>query len=121
MTKVTMRWNSARVVRELRRKYQRRVVEAAEHLQAKIVENISQPGPPASSPGEYPHRESGELAESVVVLSDGRDLTLKVTCDAPHAKHVERIRPFLKRTAKEEKATLRAIILGKEGGKGHYR
>jgi hypothetical protein len=78
------------------------------------------PGPPASLPGEFPHRVSGDLQRSIQMRLDRRSLSVRVIATAPHADVLEARRPFLRRTMRELRPTLRAILL--EGrGSGRFK
>lgn len=91
-----------------------RIEEAAEMVALKVVENITEfetaeVGP--SEPGEFPHADTHELAESVHPEVDG--MTGRVVADAPHALFVEygtrnmEERPYLRRTLAEMEPELR--------------
>lgn len=72
-------------------------------LAATVQANIDTQGPPHSTPGEYPHRISGELQASIDSTIDRRELAGYVSATAPHSPYVEDMRPFLRRTMHEEK------------------
>jgi hypothetical protein len=85
------------------------VIDAAEHLRARIRKNISTPGPPHSVPGSYPHLITGNLQASVSVYPNRRQRTVQVIAEADYAGHVEKIRPFMERTFNEELGTMKSI------------
>jgi hypothetical protein len=109
---VIVKTNAQQIVREVRRTVTRRLVDAGELITANIRQNISVPSPPSSVPGEYPHRVSGELHDSVHYTIDAARLELTIIADADHADAVERARPFLKRTIDEMRREITDIFNG---------
>jgi hypothetical protein len=76
---------------------------------AKIIQsNISTPGPSHSFPGQYPHRISGRLHASIHVRVVGMDV--QIVARVPHAKYVERTRPFMRRSLEENRAYVKRVI-----------
>lgn len=61
----------------------------AELLRASIQYNIGIQGPPRSSPGEFPHRETGELQESFFDELDADGLVARVGSDSDHVLAME--------------------------------
>lgn len=114
-TSVTMKWYGERCRRDLRAELLDRLEAAAEHVVEQTKQNIAAPGPPASRPGEYPHRVSGELQGSISSVVNARDLSVRVVATAPHARFVEARRSFLRRTFRESRSTIRQIVLGGTG------
>ena len=121
MASSSVRWYGPQVSREIREQMRRRMYRAARAIAARARRNVSRQGPPHSIPGEFPHRVSGELQDSIHVETDARSLTFRIVADAPHAQFVEAERPFLRRTLREMRSELRAIILGPAGGSGRYK
>lgn len=113
-------WHGPRVTREIRAGMRERLLAAGEALAEKVQENIDVQGPPASLPDEFPHKETGELQDSIHVRLDARSLSVDVVADAEHAPFVEEIRPFLRRTMREMKPVLRRIILA-DKGRGKFK
>lgn len=87
----------------------KRADRAANKLASAVRRNISTPGPEPSEPGEYPHKQSGELKSSVKVTRRNQ-YRIDVSVDAPHAEYVEAIRPFLSRTVNEMFNALRREV-----------
>jgi HK97 gp10 family phage protein len=85
----------AAIHREMGRRLNRSGVEVV----TKVREAINKPYPPASSPGNPPHRRTGALWRSVFATEAKDKVT--VAADAPHAEFLERgtrrmaARPFL--------------------------
>lgn len=86
--------------------------ETAEMVETQLILNIGTPGPPHSTPGQYPRTITGELQESAGSEVDESRLTATVYADAPHAPYVEDMRPFLSRTLREMKPAIRAKLTG---------
>jgi len=84
--------------------------DAGFFLANKIRENISDQGPPHSSPGEYPKSITGELRDSAFVSVDEINMRVTVEMKADHAIHVENIRPFVSRTFEENADEVEKII-----------
>lgn len=109
MSRVTMTWYGGQVTRSLERELGKRVQQTARMLANKVIDNISTEGPPASSPGDYPHKASGSLVSSVDVIYTS-STSASVVVSAEHAKFVEKARPFFLRTQKEMKRKLIAFM-----------
>lgn len=93
-----------------------------EMLAQKIRDNISTQGPPASTPGAFPHMASGDLQQSVRAIVDRRRRRCHVVATAPHAAAVENARPFIRRTYLESKSAMRETVLRVARQKyGHFR
>jgi len=120
-TSTNVRWYGPRVLQAVRDQMKRRLTTAGRELVQAVRQNIGTSGPPASLPGGFPHRVSGDLQRSIQMRLDRRSLSLRVVATAPHAEHVEAQRPFLRRTMLAMRPTLRRILLGSGGGSGHYR
>jgi HK97 gp10 family phage protein len=90
------------------------ILRAAMYLKNRIRRNLSTPYPPASDPGEYPHRRTGELRRSVQ-LQQGKTGTVRVGANVPHGRFLElgtsimEPRPWLSQTLQEERTRLAAI------------
>lgn len=81
-------WNGAAVEQDANRKLQQLVMDIAHDLEAALVQAISTTAPPASTPGECPHRRSGLLADSFLVARlDETDVFVGNL--APHAEDLE--------------------------------
>lgn len=120
-TQSGVRWYGERVTMAVRNKMKKRLEKAGRFAVKAVRENIATQAPPASLPGEFPHRQSGDLYRSTEMRLDRRSLTVRIVASAPHAEHVERNRPFLRRTLRKIKPQLREILLGNSGGSGRYK
>lgn len=90
-----------------------RAERGANQIAKQLRRNISTPGPEPSRPGEYPHKQSGELARSIKVKRRNQ-FRVDVVVEAPHAAYVEASRPFVSRTVAEMRASVeREIRRGK--------
>jgi hypothetical protein len=63
--------------------------DAAALLKAEIQAAIGVQGPPRSHPGEYPHRDTGALQESIEDQLDADNLVARVSSDMPYAGTLE--------------------------------
>ncbi len=74
--------------------------DEGEQAVAELREQLSEPYPPASDPGDPPHRRSGQLASSIVYSLTGT--TLRIGSTDPKAQYLEygtermAARPFLR-------------------------
>ena len=94
----------AEVRHRLDRQIRHNVHRVAEELLRDTTHNITRShSPPASTEGEFPHTRTGQLARSgkTEPLRDSGGPAVAVKFSAPHAGHVERMRPFLERTTDE--------------------
>lgn len=64
-TSVNLRWNSDRVVTRARGVLLARAQVAAPALEAQVKARLGTPFPPASAPGQPPHRRTGALQRGV--------------------------------------------------------
>lgn len=119
--KSSVRWYGSRVSREVREQMKRRLLKAGQLTIRTVRRNISVQGPPRSKPGEFPHRETGELARSLELRFDRRSLTIQVLASASYAPFIETRRSFLRRTLRELRPQLREILIGSSGATGRYK
>jgi hypothetical protein len=119
--RVTMKWYGDRCERGIRTALENRLAAVGEFLADEIQGNISTQGPPASVPGEFPHKDTGELFSSIYSVINRRALTVRVVATAPHAKYVEASRPFIRRTLFESRAAMRRIMLGAGISRGRFK
>lgn len=82
-----------------------RANRVAEKLAKMIRKNISTPGPEPSQPGEYPHKQSGDLAAGIRVVQRNQ-YRFDVVSEADHAGYVESVRPYMERTIHEGRTAL---------------
>jgi HK97 gp10 family phage protein len=96
--------------------YKKNLVKAGQYLQRKLRANLNTPYPPASSPGEMPHRRTGELRDSMDVFTSSDGLAVRVTTE--HAGYLEygtanmAARPFFQRTIDQEQKQVMKILRG---------
>lgn len=90
-----------------------RLEDAGQFLADAMRRNIGTQGPPRSTPGDYPHQDSGTLLNSIAVKSDKKTLSVVIEVNAPYAKDVDAKRPFIERTYNENFAAIQDIALGK--------
>lgn len=121
MASSSVRWHGERVAMKVRERMKRRLEAAGRAALRRVRKNISRQAPPHSMPGEFPHRMSGDLARSLHVETDKRSLTVRVVASAPYAESLERSRPFLRRTLREMRSELRAMIIHGTGASGRYK
>src|SRR4051812_26774339 len=96
---------SEEVLKKLTAKFQKAAKDTGKEAVRELKQTLSEPYPPASKPGEPPHKRTGELQQSVGYEVTTEDkvvkLTLKVTAD--HAFYLEygtatlAPRPFFRR------------------------
>lgn len=120
MAESEVRWYGDEVSRAVREAMKMRLDVAARTVARQVQENIGTPAPPHSVPGQFPHLVSGDLQKSVRVETDKRSLTVRIVADSDHAEAVEASRPFLRRTLREMRTRLRAILLNGQGV-GRYK
>lgn len=108
---IRIQWHNERVQRQVGDHVLLRLGLAADYLVAKIRDNIDTPAPPHSPPGQFPHRMSGELYDSVGRKLVGRGY--HIYASAPHAMVVEQRRSYLRRTlAEEQRQVVRITLAG---------
>lgn len=103
-----------RVQNAINQRARRNVEEAAKELLDDVVRNITQgQSPPASVPGDYPHRDTGELSQSgrINIDKESDGIFARVSFTADHAPYVEKSRPFLSRTADERREKVQRTLL----------
>ena len=127
MAKATVKWYGDSYTRDVREMMKVRLQLAAQKLVKKVVENISTQGPPPSTPGQFPHKDRGTLAGSIVSRENLRDLKIEVFSTDPKAGFVEGgtahmdPRPFLRRTLVEARPMLRQVMLQRLGSRAGGR
>lgn len=113
-------WNGGRISRKIRHA----IADGFEGLGALLVRRLraklNTPYPPASDPGEYPHRRSGTLRRSVYYRVDRRALVLYVLARGDIAEywgflqfgtHKMAPRPFLDKIMDENKPIFLKTII----------
>jgi hypothetical protein len=117
---VTMKWNGDKILRKLEAEIDSRLLECAQAVAEQMRDNVSEHGPPASTPGDFPHRITGELEGSIRAIQNKKG-EARVVAEAEHAPYVEKLRPFFRRTHREMRSRMRAIMLGKGRGTGRFK
>ena len=92
MASVDLRWNQDRVITRARATMMRRGVLAAEALERQVKTRVADPFPPASRPGQPPHRRTGALQRGIQTTA--RLLVNRVRISLTAAAHYAR---FLQR------------------------
>jgi hypothetical protein len=102
-----LRWDADMVVQFARKILHPRMASLGRELVSRVRDNIGTPTAAAgpSRPGEFPHRDSGDLYRSVSYRLDGDTVT--ISANAPHAEIVEIERPYLRRTIYENQDLIR--------------
>jgi hypothetical protein len=115
--KAAVRWNQVGYTRDLRLILQDRLYAVGREVVAVVRENIAQVSPPRSQPGDFPHREFGELSASIDFRVNRNRLRVEVFSDSPYALPLElgtrnmAARPFLRRSLVEARSRVRAVML----------
>jgi len=103
-------WHGPAAVSSIRRAMAAKFDRIGSMLVRRMRENIgvstAQSGP--SRPGEYPHKDTGELQNSLEYHASPEGLELEA--DAPHAAIVEIKRPYMRRTIDENLPTIRYML-----------
>lgn len=81
-------WNGAAVLEAMTRRIDARLDRAAEQIAVRMRGNLETPYPPASSPGESPHRRTGNLQGQVQVVKPA-PLVRQVGSNARYAAFLE--------------------------------
>lgn len=105
--------------------YAKRIDAATVHLQTKVRENVAKPFPPASSPGQYSHKRTGEMQAGYQrsVSVGAERIVGRVYNTVKHAAYNEfgtikmAARPNLRRTLNENRSVILGIVRG-ESAKG---
>lgn len=119
--KFIMQWYGAERLRELGDTLDDRVLECAQAIAEAMRENVSEAtSPPASAPGDFPHRATGDLESSIFAVK-GKKGEARVVANAAHAPFVEASRPFFRRTHREMRSKMRSIMLGRGRGRGRFK
>lgn len=113
-------WNGPACLELIRTQASARVERAATVLFDEVVKALDVPGPPASRPGDPPHRVKGDLKRGVVRYFDGRSWVVGL---APRVKRQGlalelgtrrmQARPFLLGTLRRVLTRLQAAAAGR--------
>ena len=115
----SMSWNGNQFYQHLVEQLDARLGEAAEVLATRMRNNLSEDYPPASMPGQSPHRRTGNLQASVEVKKP-QPLKRLVGSSAAYAKFLEfgtskmAARPWALKSLMQAKNDLNQVILGKQ-------
>jgi hypothetical protein len=99
-----VRWDGPQFRRKLTARLGSNLGDAGALLVSEIQANIGIQGPPPSRPGEFPHRDTGELQASFHFQVDTANLGVRVMTDVSYSVELElgtgrvEARPFLART-----------------------
>lgn len=91
MPSTTLRWNSDRVISRARSTMLARGNLAAEALERQVKARVGAPYPPASLPGQPPHRRTGALQRGIHVTARllANRVRVSVTALAFYAKFLQ--------------------------------
>lgn len=127
MSRTTIRWHGKRLEREVRKMMADRLDAIGEMMIERMRENINTPGPPHSTPGDFPHQITGDLSEKLVYKVDRRSLSVKISCLSDHFLAIElgtedmAARPFMRRTMLEFKPDAKRILTKGVATTGQYK
>jgi HK97 gp10 family phage protein len=113
---VKMTWHDKRIVKELGDELVTRLNVAGQLIVSEIRRNISEPGPAASAPGDYPHAQTGYLRQTITYNVDAKKLELVAGATAEYAQYLEEgtanmaARPFILRTIRDITPKIKAIM-----------
>lgn len=110
--KSRLHWYGDKVMAKVLDLAAKRANRVAQKLANAIRQNISTPGPDPSEPGQFPHRQSGELIDGIKVIQRNQ-YRFDVVSTADHAGIVEETRPYFERTINEQFEMLRRTAEGK--------
>jgi hypothetical protein len=79
-----VRWDGPQFRRKLTARLGSNLGDAGALLVSEIQANIGIQGPPPSLPGEFPHRDTGELQASFHFRVDTANLGVRVMTDSDH-------------------------------------
>lgn len=116
-----MIWNGDFIKERLRIECTQRIATAAAQLQDAAKQNIGIQGPPRSTAGNFPHRDTGNLQENVVAIhgETASQVFASVGTSVPYGPHLEfgtekmAARPWLKRTTEEQRTSVVETLTAK--------
>jgi hypothetical protein len=73
----------------VRAEFVRRLYATGEKVRARMVENISEPSPPPSDPGDFPHADTGLLRNSLFSVVDEDEMSFTVGSPLAYALYLE--------------------------------
>ena len=122
MIDARLRWNGAAAVELVKQRASANARRAATLLHEAVVDALSTPAPPASRPGEPPHRRRGDLVRGVLLYLDAASMRWTVAISPRLAKRARalelgtraiRPRPFLSATVLRMFSRLQAAASGR--------
>lgn len=116
-----MSLNFDRIRERLRARLAPRVETAAECVQAHAHFLVDEPYPPASAPGDPPHKRTGELQDGIEVImgESANEIFGSIGTSVGHGRDLEfgtkkmQSRPWLLRSLKETKSKVKQILGGR--------
>ena len=88
-----------------------RLQQAGDHLVNELQDRLSEPYPPSSIEGEYPHMRTGTLLSSVYADLDEADLSVTVKASAPYAEDLTIMRRKLTSDVLDEERDVIDLIM----------
>lgn len=78
------------VINDVRRIAQQRALSTVSLVESGAYNRLTQRSGTPSRPGEYPSKQTGQLAGSIesAIQTDGNGITMTVEVTAPHAKYL---------------------------------
>lgn len=117
---MSMTWRGDDFVKYIRKNCGERLEAAAIYLKTKVKENISEPSPPPSPEGTFPHKDTGRLRASISHEVDKSAQVARVGTNVIYGKFLElgsskmAARPFLRSTLNIEGKAIADILVGKK-------
>lgn len=119
---VKLTWHDKRIEKELKGELATRLNACGQLIVSEIRKNISDPGPGASAPGDFPHAQTGYLRQTVTYSVDEKKLELIAGATAEYAEFLEHgtkymdARPFILRTIRDITPKIKAIMTQQKKG-----
>ena len=113
-----LKWHGDEFFKKLKAAEAKNLERAAIHLKNEIKKNISD-APPASQPGEMPHREDGELRRSIAHEVDANKMIARVGTNKVYGRYLELgtnemlARPFLRPTLAKNRKAIKKLMTKK--------
>lgn len=86
---VKLKWNGDAVKKQIQAEKVKNVERAAITFQNEVKRAISEPSPPASEPGQPPHKDTGRLRASISREVDRAEPSARVGTNLPYGKWLE--------------------------------
>ena len=110
--------NSKGWLSQSREEMGKRLEKAAIYLENQIKVALSTKGPPRSTPGEFPHIDSGKLRQSITHITDKEALVAQVGSNLIYFRYLEggtsvmAPRPVLEQVLQANQGAIAAILKG---------